>query len=123
MIQGRNINLDVKRIVAYRQFCNKIWNSFKLSIGKLDYAITYDQNSLIFEKLCFINQWILVKLNNCINIVNESFKNYEFGEAANKFYSFWYYEFCDVYLEAIKTTLYEGNKEDLHIVNTILYYI
>ena len=30
-IQGKNINLNPKKIEAYRNFCNKIWNSFKFS--------------------------------------------------------------------------------------------
>ena len=29
--QGLDINLDVKRVVGFRHFCNKIWNALKFS--------------------------------------------------------------------------------------------
>ena len=33
--QGRDINLNVKRVVGYRYFCNKIWNAMKFSLNVL----------------------------------------------------------------------------------------
>ncbi len=30
--QGRDINLDVNRVLGYRHFCNKLWNAVKFSI-------------------------------------------------------------------------------------------
>jgi len=32
MIQS-SINLDVKRVIGYRQFCNKLWNINKFALS------------------------------------------------------------------------------------------
>jgi len=33
MMQGRFINLDIKKVIEFRQFCNKIWQSFKFGLS------------------------------------------------------------------------------------------
>lgn len=55
--------------------------------------------------------------------INSHFENYEFGEAANKFYAFWIYEFCDVYLEGVKNILYGNDAQELEIANLVLLTI
>ena len=32
---GRDINLDVLRILGYRHFCNKMWNAFRFAMRGL----------------------------------------------------------------------------------------
>lgn len=34
-IAGRDINLDVNRILGYRHFCNKLWNAVKFAMKTL----------------------------------------------------------------------------------------
>lgn len=35
MMQTRSINFDIKRIIGYREFCNKIWQSFRLALVRV----------------------------------------------------------------------------------------
>ena len=37
MVQSRSINLDIKKIINLRQFCNKIWQSYKFVKPKLEF--------------------------------------------------------------------------------------
>lgn len=34
--QGRQINMDVQRVVSYRHFCNKIWNAVRYALPLLE---------------------------------------------------------------------------------------
>lgn len=110
--QGKNINLDVSRIVSYRFFGNKLWNAIKfmnyycMKDEKADFElIEINQNT----KLTYIDRWILNKLNRTIKTFDQSFEAYNFAEATSAIYSFWQDIFCHVYVEAVKPIFIAGN--------------
>ena len=51
------------------------------------------------------DRWILSKLAKCVLDCEEGFRSYNFRQLTTALYSFWYYEFCDIYLEAVKPVL------------------
>lgn len=71
MMQGRFINLDIKKVVSYRNFCNKIWQTFKFGLSKIprDYA-TYNARRFKSSELCLLNRWIYSRLAKTVETVN-----------------------------------------------------
>lgn len=111
MVQSRSINLNINKIISFRQFCNKIWQTFKFTKPKFDLIKDFNRE-LNPTKQNFLNSWILAKLNSMIKDINRSFERYALGESANAFHNFWQYELCDVYLEATKPIFINGTAEE-----------
>ena len=109
MTQPRTINLDVKRIIGYRLFCSKIWNSVK-------FALTYypkdfqPTKSISDVNLSLHDTWILSKLNKIIQSSNKNLSEFAYGAFTNDLYDFFQKQFCDIYIEASKVVL-QGSDE------------
>lgn len=50
----------------------------------------------------FSCRWILSLLNKAVSRTVAALDSYEFSDAATAVYSWWQYQFCDVFIEAIK---------------------
>ncbi|CAF2254456.1 unnamed protein product [Brassica rapa] len=99
--QSEKINLDILRVVGYRQWCNKLWNAVRFALIRLGdgYAPTMVLSPETMPLSC---QWILSELNKTISKTVESLDAFDLSEAANTVYAWWQYQFCDVFIEAIK---------------------
>ena len=53
--QGKDINLDVKRVVGYRHFCNKIWNAMKFSLKALGDAFKPSASEVVLPTTLYNN--------------------------------------------------------------------
>lgn len=112
-VQGRDVNLDINRVVGYRQFCNKLWNATKFALRNFD-GYTHDigvidlVNHLDTRRgaLSARDAWILSRLAATIEETTRAIGAYEFGAASTATYNFWLHDLCDVYLELIKPTMY-----------------
>lgn len=101
--QGRDINLDVLRVAAYRNFCNKLWNATKFALMTLgDNFKPADTERKQVNTSNPWEAWILSRLSNAIKSANEGFQAYDFAKVTTAIYNFWLYELCDIYLESMK---------------------
>lgn len=108
--QSGDINLDIKRVVAYRYWCNKLWNAIKFAMIHLtsdfEPKLTCDQEIKQYPLSC---QWILSRLNVAIQDVVKAMESYEFGDATKAIYSFWMDDLCDVFIELIKPIFHDDD--------------
>uniref|UniRef100_A0A8C2XH34 valine--tRNA ligase n=1 Tax=Cyclopterus lumpus TaxID=8103 RepID=A0A8C2XH34_CYCLU len=105
--QGRDINLDVNRILGYRHFCNKLWNAVKFAMKTLgdDFVPSEKAQESVSDR------WILSRLSAAVGVCDAGFKSYEFPTITTAIYNFWLYELCDVYLESVKP-VFSKSEED-----------
>lgn len=128
-VQGRDVNLDIKRVVGYRQFCNKIWNAFKFTMtyvkdftpfpGMLQYVLQSPQAQPR-------DLWILSRLNATIAETDGALATYLFGNATSALHAFFLYDVCDVYLEISKPVFADTsaeNAEQVRLTQAALYVI
>lgn len=115
-IQGRDISLDISRVVSYRQFCNKLWNATRFALMNLvDFEAsrsTIDEVLTPGSATAPRDVWILSRLNETALATKNQMENYEFGAVCQTLYSFWLNDLCDYYLELTKPTFYDTSKEN-----------
>ena len=121
--QGRDINLDIKRVEGYRFFCNKLWNALKLTLSILGTeSITHKPPPIGQES--HLDLWLLSRLSAATDACNQGIGSYEFHQATSACYSFWLKELCDVYLEGIKPII-QGSDQTAKFAaqNTLLFAV
>ncbi|HSO66716.1 MAG TPA: valine--tRNA ligase, partial [Desulfatirhabdiaceae bacterium] len=105
--QGRDIKMSEKRVEGYRHFINKLWNAARFALMHVDQGYSCLPNS----SLSLPNRWILSRSQAVVRNVMDALDNYHFNEATTQLYQFVWHEFCDWYLEAVKSDLYEKEGE------------
>jgi valyl-tRNA synthetase len=109
--QAREIDLDRRRFEDFRNFTNKVWNGARFVLMNLadetSPLLTSEfEEGLDLANLALEDQWILSKLNSTIQDVNIRLIRYEFDQAANLAYDFFWKEFCAYYVEIAKPYLF-----------------
>eukprot|EP01130_Rhizamoeba_saxonica_P017622 TRINITY_DN8580_c0_g1_i1.p1 TRINITY_DN8580_c0_g1~~TRINITY_DN8580_c0_g1_i1.p1 ORF type:complete len:1044 (-),score=286.92 TRINITY_DN8580_c0_g1_i1:31-2904(-) len=124
--QGSDINLDIKRVEGYRNFCNKIWQGVSLTKMFLK-GYNPEPTYQVLGSESLMDTWMLSRLARTIEVVRTGFSEYNFSKATSAIHSFWIYDFCDVYLEVVKAPMFaKGDDIDEDVQNTIrntIYYL
>ncbi|MFP4579488.1 MAG: valine--tRNA ligase [Candidatus Sumerlaeia bacterium] len=111
-VKGANLYLSEERFEGYRNFMNKFWNSARFVMMNLeDLAPEEMAKGVKPEDLEIEDRWILGALADTIDKVDSSLANYEFDQYVHHLYHFIWGEYCDWYLELVKSRLYEKTGE------------
>ena len=107
---GNDMRFSEKKILASRNFANKVWNASRFMLMNIEKADAAEISQVKAESLTPADRWILSKMNRLVKEVTDNMENYDFGVAVAKLYDFIWEEFCDWYIEMVKPRLW--NEED-----------
>ncbi len=93
---GNDIMFDDKLCETGRNFCNKIWNAFRLIKGWEVAEGNQPESSRIAA------EWFEAKLSATVEEVNDLFSKFRLSEALTAIYKLFWDEFSSWYLEMIK---------------------
>ena len=99
---GNDMRYMPEKLETARNFANKLWNAAKfVNMYIDDIAVENVENFLPADK------WILTKLSKLEKEVKDNLDKYELGVPLQKLYDFIWSDFCDWYIEIVKTRLYD----------------
>ena len=94
---GNDILFDISQIEQGRNFCNKIWNSYRLIKGwKVDDSIEQPEVSVKAV------EWFRARLSQVIETVEDHYGKFRISDALMTIYKIFWDDYCSWYLEAIK---------------------
>ncbi|MHC4377857.1 MAG: valine--tRNA ligase [Planctomycetota bacterium] len=98
--EGQDVRLSENRFEEGRRFTNKIWNAARFVLMNLGAERDLSRDHLELE-----DRWILDRLETTRAEVTEALDAYKFNDAATTLYRFVWNDFCDWYLELVKSRM------------------
>ena len=117
---GNDMRFYDERVIANRNFANKIWNASRFIMMNLPEEGSADEAALkalidadkVPAAIQAEDKWILSRLNDTVQAVTDNMDKFELGIAVQKIYDFMWDEFCDWYIEMVKPRLYKTDDTD-----------
>ncbi|MBE9192879.1 valine--tRNA ligase [Gloeocapsopsis crepidinum LEGE 06123] len=109
---GQDIRLEYNRktdesvsVEASRNFANKLWNAARFVMMNLDGQTPQQLGSPSSSELELSDRWILSRFYQVVQQTSDYIDKYGLGEAAKGLYDFIWGDFCDWYIELVKSRL------------------
>jgi valyl-tRNA synthetase len=115
--QGQDVLMDKSAVKLGSKFANKIWNASRYILMNLDllkeeiFSKKEKAENLEKEKKP-ADRWIYSRLNSAAKAMTEAFLSYRYNDAASKGYEFFWNDFCDWYVEAVKLPMKTGDSAE-----------
>ncbi|MDR1150687.1 MAG: valine--tRNA ligase [Clostridiales bacterium] len=123
---GSDIKFNIKDLENDKNFCNKLWNASKFIIdikkNNLENNIRSSKKNNVYDfDLDISDRFILSRANHIVLNVTQLLESYEIANALKKVHDFFWYEFCDWYIECCKIKIYlNKNKSCIWILYDVL---
>jgi valyl-tRNA synthetase len=122
---GNDMRFKTDRLESSRNFANKLWNASRFVIMNLldengDFKQIAPGDEETFKKLRDEDKWALSKVNEAAMYVTNMLDKFELALAAQKVYEAIWNEYCDWYIELVKSRLYGGGEEEKAVCRYVL---
>ena len=117
---GNDMRFSDEKVLASRNFANKLWNAARFVLMNLDEQVGPDQ---LPEQLRIEDKWILSQYNDLVKDVTENMDRFELGIAVSKLYDFIWDVFCDWYLELTKPRVAQGGQTRVDVQKVLVYVL
>ncbi len=94
---GNDILFDESQVEQGRNFCNKVWNAFRLMKGW-----TVDERAAQPEAAAVAVRWFGNKLDMTLETVGDHYSKFRISDAIMTVYKLFWDDFCAWYLELVK---------------------
>ena len=118
---GNDMRFSKERVEANRNFANKLWNATRFVLMNLEEDVAKEE--LVMEDLEEEDKWILSKLRETGKQVTENLDKYEIGMAAQRIYDFVWDEYCDWYIEMVKSRLFGEDLKSKETAEKVLLFV
>jgi len=120
---GQDIRYSNDKCEIGRNFANKLWNAcrFRQIYGETSTGFK-NLDGLDVDKLTSDERWIITRLNETVDAVNEHLEKFSFHMATHDIYDFVWSEFCDWFIESSKVRIWAGGDAKDQVL-TVLDYV
>ena len=94
---GQDLLFDESQCEQGRNFCNKIWNAFRLT-----QSWELDQNIPQPHHCAVANEWFNAEFNKSLALIEDHFSKFRIADALMAIYKLIWDDFCSWYLEMVK---------------------
>ena len=117
---GNDMRFSDDKVMASRNFANKLWNAARFVLMYLDDVYEY---SGLPKELLVEDKWVVSKVNTLAKDVTDNLEKYELGIAVQKLYDFIWDIFCDWYIEIAKIRLQGDDEQAKNNVRAVLIFV
>ncbi|MGI8731673.1 MAG: valine--tRNA ligase [Pyrinomonadaceae bacterium] len=97
-----------KQVESYRNFANKIWNAARFCLMNSEGATVNGGFDADRQQWKLHDRWIMSRLSKAARDVRHALDDYQFHEAVQTLYHFFWDDFCDWYIELTKYDVLTG---------------
>jgi valyl-tRNA synthetase len=117
---GQDIAFDEKQIEEGRNFATKLWNAarFRQMHGPSEAAPRLDSHALSIYSI-----EVLARFDELLIETETAYRGYKFNEVAQRFYDFFWGDYCDWFIEAAKTDIFSEDEERKRSVLAVMDFV